>query len=194
MTGKTTKKRAIATAKTWKGRREANDSIELEVPSGNICLVRSLSIPEMLASGILSDSLLPIVDSHVLKGQGKPPRDFKKKKDAFGGTDPTPTISEVDLLSDPEALARMFDGIDKALPKILIEPELRYHKGDDGEKIPASERDEDVLYTDEVDFNDKLFIFNFMVGGTANLEQFRGVASPVLGDLQNGEAVQGNTQ
>lgn len=173
-------------AAAWKGKR-ATGNIPLELPSGNVCLVRTLGISELISEGLLADSLMPIVQEQIDRGTGRPPTGDHKKKSKKKDGDPG---VGAEIMRDPHRMAEMFDGIDKALPKIVAEPTLLYHRHEveEGglktwETIPAEERDEDALYTDVVDFEDKLFIFNFAVGGTADLETFRQESGEPLASL-----------
>ena len=44
-------------------------------------------------------------------------------------------------------------------------------------------------YADMVDVNDKMFLFNFVVGGTRDLETFRGGLDSAVGGVEAGEGV-----
>ena len=50
-------------------------------------------------------------------------------------------------------------------------------------------RDPDVLYVDEVDIEDRMFILNFALGGTRNLERFREELADSVRPVQAGEGV-----
>ncbi len=155
-------------AKEWKGRISAS-GLDLELPSNNICRVRPFSIARLISENLLPDSLTPIAQSMVDKGKGKPPADFKKKagqpqEDKF----------------DAKQMSDTFDLIDRVTTLVVMEPVVLLHKRQveqNGllvwEDIPADERDADTLYTDEVSMEDKMFIFNWVVGGTTDLERFR---------------------
>jgi hypothetical protein len=51
-----------------------------------------------------------------------------------------------------------------------------------------------VVYADMVDLVDKLHIFNFVVGGTRDIERFRGGLDELVGSLEAGEDVQDDTE
>lgn len=178
-------KKKITPAASWKGRRVIT-GVELELPSGNTCLVRPVSIAEMISEDMLPDTLLPIVQGHIDKGSGKRPQDKKPK-----AKDEDSTVDAV--MQDPKKIAEMFGAIDKLVSKIVIEPEVHFHKknvADEGsepvwELIPGDERDEDDLYTDEVDLGDKMFIFQWVSGGTTDLERFRGEFGAGLDSVQS---------
>jgi hypothetical protein len=161
---------------------------ELELPSGNVCLIKRPGIEKLFTAGVLPDELSKIALKAIADAQapGKP-RDHL----------PAGGVKEDDL--DPElmtkflegegALEDLFSSFDKVTSYCVVEPKCQWHMrkvldahGDhlvdskgrpQYEEIPESERDENVLYTDKVDMDDKAFIFNFVVGGTRDIERFR---------------------
>lgn len=166
-----------STAKTWK-RAKGED---LELPSGNVALVKRPGPAAIMSQGILPDELTPIVQEAVRKGKGLPPE------------------KTAELISDPKSVAKMLEGIDKMMAIVVLEPKVAFHKREilganeaptgEWEIIPEDERDDDTyIYTDEVDIEDKMFIFNFAVGGTRDLTRFRSELASGVGDVPSGEA------
>lgn len=161
-------------AKQWK---KASVEEDLELPSGNTARVKRVQLPKLIATGAFPDALTTMAQGHVDEGKGKAP----KKK----------AMSVEDMIADPSKLQLMFDAFDRITAAVVIEPKVLYHcyvDGDEipegysvGDDIPADERDDEVIYTDDVDFDDKQFIFQFVVGGTRDLEQFRGLQGSALG-------------
>lgn len=165
-------------AKTWK--RAGTEEVAL--PSGNTCVAKRPGPAALLQNGMMPDALLPIVQEGIRSNKGLPPEKTEE------------------LLKDPKSLAGMLDAMDKMLVLIVVEPEVKYHRrtvmdpvtnepkrlsnGDEAwETIPEDERDEDLLYTDEVDLEDKTFLFNFAVGGTRDFERFRAEQRAAMGDV-----------
>jgi hypothetical protein len=147
-----------------------------ELPSGNTVKVRPIPITDMLAENILPDSLTGMVQEMLSKQDGN--------------AKPEVTDEEVrDLMSSPKKIAEMFDIFDRVAAKVVIEPDCHYHRrlvdGSDSEweTIPEDERDEEILYSDDMDFDDKSFLFQFAVGGTKDLERFREGSSAAVGSL-----------
>lgn len=171
----------IATAATW-GSKKQKSTFELELPSGETVLLKRVDMPTLLASGAFPDSLMSIVSEKIKSATGK---------------DDTPTALDPavvkNVLADPAKLAELFDSIDKIVPLVVAEPTVRNHKRpvfDAQEKptgtfetIPDDERDEDVVYTDVVDLEDKMFIFQFTVGGTREVEDFRAELGSTVADV-----------
>jgi hypothetical protein len=133
------------TAKEWKQKRGA----DLPVPSGNVALVKMLGPEVLMRKGNMPDSLFPIVESAIREGKGMPPQKM------------------AEIANDPDKLDEILTLIDYVVVQAVIEPRVA--------AAPESENDRrsDVLYVDEVEWEDKIFIFNFVVGGTRDLETFR---------------------
>jgi len=72
------------------------------------------------------------------------------------------------IASDPENIAAAADMLNIICVEAVIEPKVH--------AVPAEgeERNDELLYVDEVDLNDKAFISQFVMGGTRDLAQFRG--------------------
>lgn len=159
---KTRAKRQVTSAKAWNGK--TTDGHDLELPSGNICLVKRPGLPELLARGILPDSLTGIAKRAVDAGKSG-----KQKK----STDEMMAEFNQQAMSDPTMRADLFDTFDKITEFCVLEPQVAFYKDADGNIVPQEERDEDILYTDQIDFDDKVFIFYYVAGGTRDLEEFR---------------------
>lgn len=159
---------------------------EVEVPSGNVALLKRPGMEAFLAEGLIPDALMPIVQESIRTGQGLPPEKM------------------AEMSEDLTVVGSMLDAMDRVVVRVVIEPKVLWHKrivvdGEgapvlkDGkeqtEVIPESERDDDLLYTDDVDMEDKTFIFNYAVGGTRDLERFREEASASLVAVQDVKAV-----
>jgi len=55
-------------------------------------------------------------------------------------------------------------------------------------------RQDDLVYADMIDIEDKMFIFNFAVGGTRDVEQFRAGSLQSLGSMDDVKDVEDNTE
>lgn len=130
----------------WK---KDNEPVPVRVPSGNVALLRQVDIRKFMSEGIMPNSLLPIVQE-AMDAKTAP----KQKK-----------IEQ--LAANPETIREMMDFLDKVALLCVVKPDL----------TPAppegEERDSSVLYVDDVDVEDKVFIFQWAVGGTSDLESFR---------------------
>jgi len=86
-----------------------------------------------------------------------------------------PSAKDLSLENNPELLEGVLALTDTACIFMVMEPVVKpVPLDDDGEVIPFSQREKgEFLYVDEIQFEDKMFIFNWAVGGTADLEKFR---------------------
>lgn len=184
----TPKATTVSTAKSWKGKRK-NAPVDLNLPSGNTCLVRRTGMLAFLQSGLIPNSLLGLVQDAMdkaSKGKSMSKKDEQKMLD--------------DLMADPTKLAEMFSMIDRVTVDVVVEPPVRMgvwtqqdqlaglcDEADVGQIIEEDDRDEDTLYVDEVDDEDKWAIYNFVVGGTDDFESFREEAAERLAAVDDGE-------
>lgn len=177
---------------------------DLDLPSGEVCQVKRPGVQGLIKSGVLHslDSLTTIVQTETIpKAEGKP---LPKEKTAE------------QIAQDPEKFAKMMETVDKIVchvvtqPKVVsnLVPELDENKQpvldkdnepvlrelDDEEKAAAihewetAHPDLPMVYVDWIDSVDKMFIMNFAVGGSADLQQFREATQASLGGVPAGEA------
>jgi hypothetical protein len=171
------KPKQIATAASW-GKKKQSTTVDLDLPSGNTVLVKRVDLPTLLASGAFPDSLMAIVSDKIGSATGKP--DAPKEVDAE-------KVKEV--ANDPKQLAELFEAVDKIVPLVVAQPVVEYHKrpadpdSNEMEIIPDEDRDEEVVYTDDVDLMDKMHIFQFAVGGTREVETFRAGLESSVADI-----------
>jgi hypothetical protein len=182
-------------AKDWKkGNKEK--AYELEVPSGNTCLVRRPGPEAFLNSGNIPNSLLGVV---------MPLLEQAEKDGKSGDADPIPETALValqkEIIENPAKLKDMFDMIDQIVVSCVIEPVVQPTSRRDeiraNEDLTDDERStllEDTLFVDDVDFEDKSFIFDYVVGGTADIERFRSGSQALVAARQAGPKVQGKAK
>lgn len=163
----------VTDAATWK--KSASPTVELEVPSGNVCLVRKPDgMRVFMKQGMIPNSLMPMIQKAINEGSS-------------GGEIQSADVMR-DVLADPQKIADMMLLIDEVVLDTVVEPKVH----------PAPEEGDDrwdtYLYIDEVDMDDRMFIFNYAVGGTRDLERFRREQASTLGALPDGGAVEGSAE
>lgn len=149
---------------------------EVDLPSGHVCLVRSLGPEELIQAGLLDsmDSLTATVaDLHIQRvTKGKPGKRMAEVRQEQ---------AILELIKDRkkwEGLQAMLNGV---LPIAVVEPEVR--------PAPTSEEDrvEGVLYADRVNLYDKITIFNAALGTELDkvraMEPFRGGPEGPVADV-----------
>lgn len=151
-------------ATSWGG----SNLTDLQVPSGQMCQVKRPNPRQLIAMKILDsfDQLSKLVDDKVkrVKGTPKPPSQ----------------ISEVDVQAvfsrNPEKIVELLEVCDKVTEYMVVQPNVkRPVKMANGHEVELTldEREEGVVYTDQIDEVDKMFIFQYSVGGSADLSSFR---------------------
>lgn len=133
---------------------------KLKLPSGNVCLARNPGLMYFVENGMLPNGLLKLITDAM--NEGKPPSAREVKG-----------LIEDGRLGDMLALARTVTVHSVISPKIHPVPE------------DEADRDEDLLYADEIDEGDMMFVFNWVVGGTHDLERFRDEQAAVMADLSD---------
>lgn len=156
----------------------AKDRKEIPLPSGAKAIIKAPGMQAFLKQGFIPNSLIGIVTDQLNKNAGKPP---SKKQD-----DEQATIAFMEeIRTDPEKLEDLLTGMDNVWLHCVIEPhtEPLPEKDEHGKEI--EERDPNLLYVDEVEFDDKMFVMQVAVGGTKSLEKFRSGLDSNVDAVQN---------
>lgn len=171
-------------ASAWKG-KVAVEGTDLMLPSDNVARVRQISPQAFITSGLIPDPLTSIVRQAIHTKQGLPPSKLEA------------------MVTDPDKLRSTMEMFDRVLCYVVIEPHCEMppvcvdcgeYNTDDSHGLDTHEyqegpRDDDILYADTVDFNDKVFIFQWCLGGTRDLEAFRKQQRASLESVSNGKGV-----
>jgi hypothetical protein len=154
---------------------------DLQVPSGQLCLVRRPGVQGLIQAGVLRniDSLSALVSEKHLK-RGKKPQDRKSKK----GDKDDGEIDIKSIMKDTKTLENIMHTVDRVVCHCVVKPEVHMTPND------ATSRKTGIVYADMIDITDKMFIFNFVVGGTRDMESFRGELEGLVGSVDSVEGVQ----
>lgn len=146
----------------------------LTTPSGQTCQAKRLGMVGIVEAGLLgdADTLTAFVDSkHVKRVRGGKGADRDE-------------INVASLMKDPDELKKVIMLVDRATPHIVMDPVVRLHFTDEKDgstlRIPDADREAGVVYTDQIGFEDKMYLFNWAVGGTADVERFRSESSDAV--------------
>lgn len=183
--------------KGWGSNAGAGALFELTCPSGNVCLVRRPGVTGLMQAGVLGD--LDILTSLVDKKHVQPNKGGHKKK-----LQPEKSAAEqaAEFMKDPTKLDAVRRVTLKVAHYMVVRPTVRLHfteeVGPDSkpvyEDIPEEQRElarsseypeDPVIYTDQIDFEDAMFLLQYAVGGTRDLESFRGQFSESLASLES---------
>jgi hypothetical protein len=144
----------------------------IELPSGNSAEIRRIPLPTLIAEGLLGDSISLYAQQAVEAGKGMESEDIQ------------------DLAKDPKKLQEAFAAYDKVAVRCFVTPKVLSPTDADGRIIPESERYPDALYADELDLEDKVFVFQVVAGGTADLERFREEFAQSVAGVSDSSGVQ----
>lgn len=169
----------------WADSAPAGVTEELTLPSGQTCAAVRMGMQGLLEAGILTeaDSLTATVSNHM-----------RKVKGANGKADGT-ELNEAAVLRDPNALRGLITMADKAIPHIVKSPKvvLHYETQKDGStktltplqraRIKQQSDQPLVVFTDQIGLDDKLFLFDWSVGGVAKATSFREESDSDVGSV-----------
>lgn len=164
MTARITKPTSAA---AWKKKAQIPP---LELPSGCSMRIKKVGMQTLISLGIMPNSLMSIAQKAVGKGQ----------QVGEGMSDD----EMMALINDPKKIREIGEFMDKMLCVVAVEPEVH--------PIPHAgvERDETKLYVDEVDEEDKMFIFQVVTGGTTDVAEFREETSATMAAIRGREDVE----
>lgn len=170
-------------ATTWGG----SPYTELEVPSGQLCLVRKLQPIDLAAGNLLgaSDLLGSVVQQKIAEAKAGP-QDHKKPAAEQQAADEAKILEAIGTaLSSPEGLDSMVDTI---VVKAVVEPRIEMAPKD------FTDREEGVVYVDTISFTDKMFVFDWVMKGIDQLKQFRKSAPEDVAAVDSVEGVRRETE
>jgi hypothetical protein len=144
---------------------------DLTFPSGQLALVRRPGLQGLMTAGVLHqmDTLTPLIQQHKDKANGK-----KSSKAA------EQQLMQ-QILGDEKKLEELMHLLDRVTVHCVVKPEIEMTPNDVTSRVPG------VIYADMVDLEDKLFLFNYAVGGSRDLQRFRGESEALVGGLQSVE-------
>ena len=162
--------RKIAAPQDFK--KKSRNRAELELPSGAVILAKGLtSMRAFLKSGVIPNNLMVIIQESLDKG---------KEPDIDSLLQPTGEEGKV----SQESIDDMLTLIDNVTVETWLLPPTALPP------TKEEERSDEVLYTDEIDDQDKLFVFQWAIGGSDDLETFRQEQNASMDRLRAGKAVE----
>lgn len=145
-------------------------SMTLELPSGLVVEARRIRLESLVRQGQVPNSLLPIVEKALKKGSSVDVQEL--------------VGDDVDM----EKIQGVLDMMDELVVATVTNPKVHSTPEDE------DERDDELLYVDELDDEDKMFLFQWAIGGTADLEQFRVELQSTLGSVAQGQGDGNSTE
>lgn len=187
----------VTKASQWKSKNKAGE-FEIGLPSGNTAKLRPIAPEAFLTNGMIPEPMMAMVQQAINSKRGLPPAKLNE------------------IANDPKKLASALELFDRCLVYCVVDPQVEMppiciHEDDSGKcghlytggdgvhvdrkhpsfhKYVEDQRDPEVLYADIVDLEDKQFIFQWAVGGTADVARFRKELHTTMGTVQQGRDVQ----
>jgi hypothetical protein len=157
--------------------------LELEFPSGQLALVKRPGVPQLVAAGILdsADALGALVNQkHIKRTKNGPPQ-----------------IDGASMLKDTTNLMTVMQLVDKITAFMVVEPKVVEiwveETAEDGHvsrrAIRDDERESGVVYCDAIDLADRMFLFQWAIGGTVDLATFRERFKTAMGSVEAQQGV-----
>lgn len=143
------------------------------LPSGQLVLVRRPGVEGLIKAGVLKDldSLSALVsEEHIDRAEGKAKVDIQA------------------MVNDEERMANINRVVDKVVCYCVLKPEVHPTPDDVTLRKPG------VVYANMIDIVDKMYLFNYVVGGTRDLESFRGELDELLGSMEPQQEVSGDAE
>lgn len=159
----------------WASRTAEGEPETMTLPSGQVVKARKIGLQKLIEAGVMSeaDSLTQLIGT----------KHFNEK----------PAEVMQMALANPKAFGSLVMMIDRALPIIVVEPDVRLHVKirESGETvlIPVEHRESGMVYTDQIDLQDKIFLLNYAVGDLQQLAPFRGQAGDDVATVADGSDV-----
>lgn len=155
--------KAASSIAEFKARKKGKS---VTLPSGLVVTARRVALRAFLDQGDVPNPLLEVVEEALNKG-----REMDMNQIVGGDGQKV----NLDMVRD------MYSMVDKIVMTVVVNPKVHPEPEDE------NDRDDDLLYVDEVDDEDKMFLFNWSQGGTEDLAKFREEASQDLVSVAKGQ-------
>jgi hypothetical protein len=162
----------VSTVDAWK-QSSARKPVRLKLPSGHVCEAINKGFQAFVLEGGIPNPLMPLVMEAVNSGKGVPTKQLS------------------DMSKDPDALVNMMQMVDNIVVSSVTSPVIQPTPSliedpdnPEGPKIEP-ERDPQLLYVDELDLDDKMFVMQWFMGGVKDLDRFREQQTAVMAALQS---------
>lgn len=164
--GNPSKKAATKKTSSAKDFKKKREGVIVELPSGLAVRARRVELRSLVSHGSIPNPLMEVVSEALDKGQAMDPQAMMAK-------DATKDTISLEMIQD------MYNMVEAVAVNSFVEPAL-HPLPEDG-----VERDDDLLYVDEVEDEDKMFIFQWASGGTDDVAKFREEARASMASLES---------
>jgi len=140
----------------------------LTLPSGLTMVCKRVELSSFIRQGDVPNPLLPIIEDALNKGKEM---------------DMSKIVNDDQGKVDMDMVNSMYEMVNTIVCAVAISPSVHPIIDEDGDEIDEDDRDDNLLYVDEVDDEDKMFLFGWAVGGTEDVATFRREAETGLASL-----------
>lgn len=158
-TRSTASKEARKTASGVSDFKKRKEGSVIPLPSGLQIRARRVDLTSLLKQGDVPNALVPIVQQALAKGQQMDPKDL--------------VGDQVDM----STLTSMLEMVDSVVVSTCVEPQVH------PDPEAGVEEEDDLLYVKDLEADDKMFIFQWALGGTEDIATFRAEAQADLAAL-----------
>lgn len=162
--------------------------IDVTVPSGQKCQIRAnVEFLDLVDLGLVEqfDSLgFIVLDEHVERV--KKPQDHQKKKPTKQEQESSIDTQFREMLKDKDKFGKFSIMLDKVICYVVVQPTIKMsYIPTEAMRVPIpyDERQAGFVYTDQIDFMDKMHIFNIAMGAIKRLEPFRAGSQEGVGTV-----------
>lgn len=160
----------VSSAAEFKKRKQGQT---LPLPSGLVIKAKRVELQTMIMQGSVPNPLMETVSKALEKGQKA---DIAKMVGMDEGK------LDLNMVND------MYEMVNAVVMESVIEPKVHPVPED------QDDRDDDLLYIDEFDDTDKMFMFQWASGGTSDLEQFRRESDADMASLAESQSTSATTE
>lgn len=177
------------------GANRTSALVDLTLPSGATCQARRPGVQGLISAGVLDgfDQLTALVQTEHIDRQEAAKSSRPKASDKV--TEADATQAALALIADKEKLHAGILLIDKLVVYVVTQPALwiDYQMKDESDADFAKRQSEalanDSFAVREVDLDDKMFLINWAVGGSAELASFRKGTKKIVDNVAAEQAV-----
>lgn len=165
--------------------KKRSQGIDLKLPSELWVKAKRVELQTFIRQGNIPNPLMEVVSEALEKGQKANVSDILGDD---GGKIDMDTVNE------------MYEMVESVCINSIVAPKVHRAPTQDDLMVwneqhpdetlddPEELRRDDLLYVDEIDDEDKMFVFQWATGGTADVERFREEAAADLAALAEGES------
>ena len=163
-----------ATASSAADFKKRRAGVHLDLPSGLTVIARRVDLQSFILGGNVPNPLMAVVSEALEKGQ-------KADLDSIIGVGKDGAL-------DLKTVTEMYDMVNRVVVACVSSPAV-HPVPEEGEI-----RDDALLFVDEFDDEDKMFLFQWASGGVTDIATFREQARADLDALAEGQGASGSTE